>query len=103
MSHDETITIRTSRADDAGELRRLAALDSAEPIRGDALLAEVNGRVRAALPVDGRGAIADPFSETAHVVDLLRAHAAALGAKPRSETRGFRARARLRGGSALAA
>ena len=35
MSHDETITIRTSRETDAGELLRLAALDSAEPIRGD--------------------------------------------------------------------
>jgi hypothetical protein len=95
MSYDETITIRTSRAEDAGALIRLAVLDSAEPIRGHALVAEVDGGVRAALPLDGGRAIADPFTESAHVVALLRAHAAALGAEPRSETRGVRARARL--------
>ena len=101
MSHDETITIRTSQADDAGELLRLAALDSAEPIRGHALVAEVDGGVRAALPLDGGRAIADPFAESAHVVALLRAHAAVLDADPRSETRG--ARVRSRGRFALAA
>jgi hypothetical protein len=76
MSHDETITIRTSRETDAGELSRLAALDSAEPIRGDALLAEVNGRLRAALPLDGGRAIADPFARSVEVVTLLRTLAA---------------------------
>ena len=76
MSRDETITIRTSQADDAGELLRLAALDSAEPIHGDALLAEVNGRLRAALPLDGGRAIADPFARSAEVVTLLRTIAA---------------------------
>jgi hypothetical protein len=95
MSYDETITIRTSRAEDAGALIRLAVLDSAEPIRGHALVAEVDGGVRAALPLGGGQAIADPFTESAHIVALLRAHAAALGAEPRSETRGVRARARL--------
>ena len=76
MSHDETITIRTSQATDAGDLLRLAALDSAEPIRGDALLAEVNGRLRAALPLDGGRPIADPFARSAEVVTLLRTLAA---------------------------
>jgi len=76
MSRDETITIRTSRPDDAGELLRLAALDSAEPIRGEALLAEVNGHLRAALPLDGGRAIADPFARSAEVVSLLRSIAA---------------------------
>ena len=94
MSRDETITIRTSRSEDAGELRRLAALDSARPIEGEALVAEVNGRVRAALPLGGGPTVADPFAESAHVVALLRAHAAALDAEPRSETRGVRVRAR---------
>jgi hypothetical protein len=80
MSHDETIMIRTSEATDAGPLLRLAALDSAEPIRGRALVAEVNGGLRAALPLDGGRAIADPFAESEHVVTLLRAHARALHA-----------------------
>ena len=76
MSHDETITIRTSREGDAGELLRLAALDSAEPIRGDALIAEVNGHLRAALPLDGGRPIADPFTRSAEVVTLLQTLAA---------------------------
>ena len=76
MSHDETITIRTSRETDAGELLRLAALDSAEPIRGDALLAEVNGHLRAALPLDGGRPIADPFARSGEIVTLLRTLAA---------------------------
>jgi hypothetical protein len=92
MSHDETIMIRASEATDAGELVRLEALDSADPIGGRALVAEVDGSLRAALPLDGGRPIADPFAETAHVVDLLEAHARALGATPRSETRGGRPR-----------
>jgi hypothetical protein len=80
MSQDETIMIRASEATDAGELLRLAALDSAEPIEGRALIAEVNGSVRAALPLRGGRPIADPFAESAHVVQLLNAHAHALAA-----------------------
>ena len=80
MSHNETIMIRTSEATDAGELLRLAALDSAEPIGGPALVAEVNGSLRAALPIDGGPAIADPFAESAYVVELLERHARALDA-----------------------
>jgi hypothetical protein len=95
MSHNETITIRASEATDAGQLLRLAALDSAEPIDGRALVAEVNGAVRAALPLGGGQAISDPFSESAHVVELLQAHARAVGATSRSETRGGRPRGRL--------
>src|SRR5205809_6228850 len=91
MSHKETITIRSSDTADAGALLRLAALDSAEPLNGGrTLVAEVNGSLRAALPLDGGRAIADPFVETAHLVELLRSHARALGAAPRSETRGAR-------------
>jgi hypothetical protein len=80
MSHEETIMIRTSEANDARELLRLAQLDSADPIEGRALIAEVNGSVRAALPLGGGRPIADPFAESAHVVDLLSAHAHALAA-----------------------
>jgi len=89
MSHDETIMIRASEAADAGELHRLAALDSVRPIGGPALVAEVDGSILAALPLDGGRAIGDPFSETAHLVELLESHASALnGAAPRPETRG---------------
>ena len=80
MSHNETIMIRASEATDAGELLRLAELDSAEPIEGRALIAEVDGSVRAALPLGGGRSISDPFAESAHVVELLSAHASALAA-----------------------
>jgi hypothetical protein len=95
MSHNETITIRASEATDAGQLLRLATLDSAEPISGRALIAEVDGVIRAALPLAGGRTISDPFAESADVVQLLRAHARVLGAPSRSETRDGRARAGL--------
>src|ERR671933_2537369 len=83
MSGNETITIRASRSADAAELLRLAALDSADPIDGAALVAEVDGSLTAALPLAGGPAIADPFAESAHVVALLRAHAAVVDAESR--------------------
>jgi hypothetical protein len=95
MSHNETIVIRASEATDAYELVRLAVLDDAKPIDGDALVAEVDGHLRAALSLDGGRAISDPFEESAHVLELLEAHARAVRAASRSETRGWRVRARL--------
>jgi hypothetical protein len=92
MSHDETIIIRTSGMADLPALARLAALDSANPIEGRALVAEVDGSLRAAVPLRGGRPVADPFAETAHVVALLEAHARALGAAsdggPRRSRRG---------------
>jgi hypothetical protein len=84
MSHRDTIIIRSSTPHDSAALASLAALDSAQPVHGRALVAEVDGTMRAALPLDGGRAIADPFAETAHLVELLRAHAAALEAAPAS-------------------
>jgi hypothetical protein len=86
MSHRDTIIIRGSTEHDAPALARLAALDSATPLGGTALVAEVDGALRAALPIDGGPAIADPFAPTAHLVELLRSHAAALDtARPRPQ------------------
>ena len=78
MSHRENILIRSSNESDIRGLARLAALDSAPIPFGRALLAEVDGELRAALPFDGGPAIADPFAETAHLLELLQAHAEAL-------------------------
>jgi hypothetical protein len=91
MSHRDTIIIRSSTDHDAPALARLAVLDSAPAPRGRALVAEVDGAMRAALPLDGGRPVADPFAETAHLVELLRAHAAALeaaDAAPRSARAG---------------
>jgi hypothetical protein len=69
------VVVRYAAAADAGELRRLAALDSAPAPRGEALVAEVDGRVRAALPLDGSAAIADPFHRGLDLVELLQLRA----------------------------
>jgi len=45
---------------------------------GAALVAEVDGRLRAALPLDGSGPIADPFHRGNDLVELLRVRAAQL-------------------------
>lgn len=60
---------------DAGTLTRLAALDDAEPLAGDVLLAVADGRAVAAMSVaDGR-VVADPFARTGDAVALLRLRA----------------------------
>jgi hypothetical protein len=65
------ITIRQSSDSDASELRRLAELDSARPLSGPALIAEHGGHAVAAVSLDGRRSIADPFLPTANVVEML--------------------------------
>src|SRR5215208_3796806 len=81
------LTIRPARDVDEAALRRLAALDSTIPLRGDVLLAEEDGEMRAALSLaDGR-VVADPFRLTSGIVAALRArvprHAAAAEPAPR--------------------
>ncbi|MBV8989397.1 MAG: hypothetical protein JO372_12635 [Solirubrobacterales bacterium] len=73
---DLPVTIRLATGDDQRALAQLAALDSADSLPHDsALLAVVAGELRAALSLHDGSTIADPFYPTAHLVDLLRAHA----------------------------
>ena len=74
------LTVRRAVADDAARLERLAALDSASLPRSPLLVAEMNGRLLAALPLDGGPSIADPFAPTAALVELLRLRSAQLHA-----------------------
>ena len=67
----KNITVRRSTSSDESALARLAALDSASPPRGPALVAEADSRMLAALPLGFGRAIADPFEPTAEVVALL--------------------------------
>jgi hypothetical protein len=69
---DETLTIRTAHAEDAAALRRLAALDSAAPPAGRALIALRDGAPVAAISLETGTAIADPFQPTADAVRMLR-------------------------------
>ena len=71
----DALTVRRATHDDAAVLADLAALDSAAPLTGDVLLAELAGTPVAALSTaDGR-AVADPFAFTAGVVTVLRVRA----------------------------
>lgn len=68
----EPVTIRMAASADATAISRLAELDSARPPGPvPMLLAEVGGELRAAVPLDGGPAIADPFQRTAELVALL--------------------------------
>ena len=77
------ITVRYSVASDLSELARLAALDSASPPRGPALVAEADSRMLAALPLGSGRPIADPFEPTAEILELLRLRADQLEAGER--------------------
>jgi hypothetical protein len=69
------VEIRHARAGDADVVRRLAALDEAPPLVGPVLLASADGQPVAALSLDDRRVVADPFVATAPIVSLLRARA----------------------------
>ena len=69
------LRLRPADAHDGASLRRLAALDSARPLRGEVLVAEADDVVVAALSLDDGRTVADPMRPTAEVVDLLRTRA----------------------------
>jgi hypothetical protein len=74
------ITIRPAYADDEVSLRRLAALDSSPAVPPAPLLvAELDGELGVALSLTDGSAIADPFTPTREIVELLR-----LRARPRT-------------------
>jgi hypothetical protein len=64
-------TIRTAGSRDVEALRRLAQLESARPLTGQILLAELDGAPIAAVSLETGAAIADPFRHTAQAVELL--------------------------------
>lgn len=72
------LKIRQADPVDEAAIARLAQLDSADAPHGQLLVAESGNEVVAALPVDGGRPIADPFRNTAEVVDLLRLRARQL-------------------------
>ena len=75
----ERIVIRRSAPGDGLALYALAALDEREWDGGPALVAEVDGTLEAALPLEGSGSFADPFAKSAEVVALLELRAVQLG------------------------
>jgi hypothetical protein len=71
----DSLTVRRAGAEDAAQLLRLAALDSADVPTGDVLLAESSGQLLAALSLDDGHSVADPFEPTAEMTELLRLRA----------------------------
>lgn len=79
----ETLTIRMAVSADAAALSRLAELDSAPPPKPvPMLVAEIGDELRAALPLVGGPAIADPFRPTAELVAILAERARQLAPPP---------------------
>jgi hypothetical protein len=77
---ERSVTLRIGSAADEGPLARLAALDSSAPPAHPVLLAEVDGRLLAAIALTGGAVVADPFHPTADLIDLLRARTRQLEA-----------------------
>jgi hypothetical protein len=71
------VEIRLASPADAAELERLRQLDSHRGLDGVALVAEVGGRLLAAISASGE-VIADPFRRTSEAVELLRLRARQL-------------------------
>jgi hypothetical protein len=86
---NSTLTIRRASGSDAVALQDLAALDSSIPPRGNVLVAEVGSQLWAAVDVESGAAVADPFRQTADLVELLRFRADAIRGERRGERRRF--------------
>jgi len=87
------VTLRLCCEQDARALRVLAERDSAQLPAGRMIAAQVGGELVAAISIETRRVIADPFRPTADAVELLRRRAAQIR---RAEGRGIFLRPRLR-------
>jgi hypothetical protein len=92
---EATVVIRVATPADHDELSHLAALDSAPVVRGTVLVAQSDGRIRAAYSIEEDRAIADPFVPTAGLVELFHARTALLDGGRRASIRPRRRWARL--------
>jgi hypothetical protein len=90
------LTLRCAFPDDREDLERLAELDSARPLGGEVLVAEVEGESRAALSLADGSVIADPFFPCTPLVVLLRMRAGQLTDGGRRRIGARRPRARRR-------
>jgi hypothetical protein len=74
----QAVSIREATLADSPAIDALASLDSSRRPHGRLLVAEVDGSVVAALPIDGGRAIADPFRRTSGLLALLATRATQL-------------------------
>jgi hypothetical protein len=90
LPNSVSLTIRRATPQDIPALVRLAALDSAEPLIGDILVADVSGELWAAVALSDFRAVGDPFRPSAELTFLLIERA--------RQVRGTRRRTRRRFG-----
>ena len=79
------LTFRHVAPSDVQPLRRLAELDSSRVPSGEVLVADVGGELWAAISVDDRHTIADPFRPTRPLVVLLKERARQLRRAARAQ------------------
>jgi hypothetical protein len=70
-----TVALRLAERDEAAVVRRLASLDDQPALQGPVLLAVLDGEVEAAISLEDRRVIANPFLVTRDLVQLLRVRA----------------------------
>ncbi len=101
------LILRLAGPADTNRLETLAQLDSAPVPTGRVLMAEVDGRLEAAISLDDEHVIANPWHRTADLVALLKVRAgqaAARGTAPVTTLSALERRfARLRSAKPLAA
>jgi hypothetical protein len=84
------VELRLARMDESRVLHRLAQLDDAPDLDGEALMALIDGEAIAALSLSDRRVVANPFVRTEHAISLLRIHADHLfGRRERRRLRGI--------------
>jgi hypothetical protein len=93
----ERISIRRLEPGDRPALARVAERDSGDPPSGDALGAELDGRLIAAVSIASGASVADPFTRTAEAVEMLKLRAAQLRDADASRNRGDHQHHSLRG------
>jgi hypothetical protein len=87
----DNLVLRLGTVHDDGQLGRLAMMDGKAVGPGPHVVAEIDGIVVAAKPVNGGEPIADPFRPTAHLVPLLELRAGQLFPAVRGHLRPLRA------------
>ena len=98
MTRNEHIVIRSARTADDQDIAVLGVLDGGgRTPTGRVMVAEVDGRIRAAVGSNG-ASISDPFWPSAELVDMLRMHAAPVSTEHPARFFGRRAALRVAAG-----
>ncbi len=83
VASDERVLLRFAGEEDAASLEWLRQRDTCDLPPPPQLVAEVDGSLRAARSLRTGETIADPFTHTAHLRDMLAVRAAQVDVRPR--------------------